>query len=152
MTATYVAWMNDPEVTRYLMAGRVPQTAETIRAFLGSLDDEAMAIEVYGRHVGNVMVRAVDPIGQIAEVGIMLGDRSCWGAGVASTALRTFTADLFTRRAFKKLWAGTCNPSCARLFRRCGWAEEGCQRAHAYLAGQWCDHWLFGIFPWMPVR
>ena len=136
--------MNDPEVTRYLMAGRVPQTVESITAFVQSLPPWAYAIEYQERHVGNIMLRALDEASCVGEVGVLLGDRSVWGKGVASAALNQLTRIAFDELKLKKLWAGTCNPACSRLFQRNWWAREGTQREHVFLNGIWHDHELFG--------
>ena len=109
-----------------------------------SLGPEAYAIVYNGRHVGNVMIRTMDAVSHVAEVGILLGDRSLHGKGVASAALAQFSADVFARLRLAKLWAGTCNPAASRLFVRAGWTCEGIQRRHVFLTGRWCDRALFG--------
>ena len=145
VTPSYVRWMNDPDVVRYLMAGRSRHTRASVRAFVRGCRDETFAIRYRGRHVGNVMLRTLDPVSRVGEVGILLGDRSTWGRGVASAAVQQLTALAFGAWKLEKLWAGTCNPAAARLFHRNGWSREGYQRRHVYLSGQWCDHWLFGL-------
>lgn len=143
VTPAYVGWLNDPEVTRFLVAGRTPQTAASIRAFVGTVA-KPFAIEHDGAFVGTICLRVIDRESQVAEVGVLLGHRAVWGVGVASTALALLEYHARTVLGLRKLWAGTCNPACARLFRRNGWMLEGMQIRHVYLNGAWHDHTLHG--------
>ena len=144
VTPAYVQWLNDPEVTRYLMAGRTPQTAETIRAFIRTVATP-FAIDHDGGFVGTICLRTIDWVSGLAEVGILLGDRRVWGRGVASAALVLLERHAFDEYELRKLWAGTCNPACARLFDRAGWRYEGTQVRQHYLRGTWVSHTLWGI-------
>lgn len=143
ITPTYVGWLNDPEVTRYLVAGRTPQTADTIRAFLRTVA-KPFAIEHDGVFVGTICLRTIDRESALAEVGILLGDRRVWGRGVATAALRQLEQYAFDVLGLRKLWAGTCNQACERLFARSGWTLEGTQRRHCLFDGVYVDHTLWG--------
>ena len=94
VTETYVGWLQDPEVTRYLMAGRTPQTARTVRAFVETLllsAAQPFAILLDGRHVGNTQLQQISGVDGTAEVGILLGDRTCWGQGIGQAAIQALT-------------------------------------------------------------
>ena len=147
VTDTYIAWMQDPEVTRYLVSGFVPQSRETIEAFVRSLTwphAAAFAVCVDARHVGNVNLRTIDWIHRHAEVGILIGDRSVWRTGVASQAVRLVT-EYARALGLRRLWAGTCGQGARRLFESLGWMTEGCQHEHMRINGAWQDHSLFGL-------
>ena len=147
VTDDYVAWMQDPVVTRDLVSGLRPQTRDTIEAFVRSLawpSAAAFAVCLDGRHVGNVNLRAIDWIHRHAEVGILIGDRTVWHRGVASTAVI-----LVIRYArflgLRRLWAGTCGEPARDFFLHLGWSLEGVQRQHMRINGAWRDHYLFGL-------
>ena len=145
ITPAYVGWMNDPEVTRYLLAGRTPQTVETIRAFVATVA-QPFAVEADRQMVGTICLRTVDAISRVAEVGILIGDRQVWRQGIALAALNGLEAHA-REQGLCKLWAGTCNPAAARLFEKAGWICEGVQVAHVYLDGVWRDHSLWRRSP-----
>lgn len=144
MNTRYLGWLRDPEVTRYLMASRVPQTLETVRAFLAGLQLPPYAIEADGVFVGTIGLRTVDRQSAVAEVGILIGDRSVWRRGVAAQALAQLTA-LARRMEIRRLWAATCNPACGALFLAAGWVVEGVQPQHVYLDGAYQDHAFYGV-------
>ncbi len=147
VTPAYVAWMQDPEVTRDLVCGNVPQTQETVEAFVRALrwpDAAAFAIDVKGQHVGNVMLRAIDWPHQHAEVGILIGDRGYWRHGLGSEAVRWIT-EYARRLGLRRVWAGTCGLPAGKLFVTLGWAQEGVQEGHCRINGAWRDHYLFGL-------
>lgn len=147
VTPTYVGWMNHPDVTRYLIAGHSPQTAESVRAFVASLlwpDAAGFAIEVDGQMVGTICLRHIDWISRVAEVGILVGEVSVWHTGVALQALSDLSRYAFDVLRLRRLWAGTCNPRCGALFAKAGWTLEGTQPSHVFLCGGWHDHWLYG--------
>lgn len=147
VTDRYVQWLNDPEVTRYLIAGRTAQTRESIVAFVRGIPaTDRYAVEVDGQHVGNVCFRHVDAASRVAEVGLLIGDRARWGHGIGTAAVRELM-ERARARGYAKLWAGTCNPACGVVFHRCGWIGEGVQRRQVFLSGGWHDHALFAWWP-----
>lgn len=147
VTDRYVAWMNDPRVTAFLIAGRVPQTHDTVRAFVAQFvwpQAAAWAIvNEAGVHVGNTQIR-LDWISDTGEVGILIGDPAQWRRGFAREAIHQVMRQAH-RWGLRRLWAGTCNPACAALFRACGWTHEGTQPEHVWLNGGYHAHELYGV-------
>lgn len=80
---SYVSWLNDPEVTRYL---------KTKSATRESADEYIRENKVYGifldRLIGTIGLRE-SPEGWF--VGIMIGDKNHWGKGYATAALCLLT-------------------------------------------------------------
>lgn len=62
-----------------------------------------------------------------AEVGLGLGDKSSWGKGYGSEAIRTLVQYLFTQSGFLRLYAETAmaNLPARKAFVRAGFAEVG---------------------------
>src|ERR1700691_4801026 len=94
LTAEYLSWLNDPEVTRYMETGTFPTTAEDLERFFrsvtGSREQVAFAIvhKESGKHVGNVKLGPIHWVHRGATLGIMIGDKKFWGQGLGEDATR----------------------------------------------------------------
>lgn len=132
----YVAWLNDPEVNRFLESRFVTHTDETVagfvRAAMASSTIVILAIEVGGRHVGNIKLE-VDPRHRRGDIGIMIGDRGSWGRGYATEAIDLLSTWALAQDGIDKVTAGAYAPNLAsiRSFERAGFTVEGVLRSHA---------------------
>jgi ribosomal-protein-alanine N-acetyltransferase len=61
------------------------------------------------------------------EIGLGLGEKSCWGQGYGSDAIRTLVAYLFTLPSIVRVYAETAlaNQPARRAFTRAGFTEVG---------------------------
>ncbi len=88
----YVEWFNDPEVTEFTAAESGNCTLEGEQKWYRKISDPEhpdrhWAIEVEGRHIGNCALM----LGRYQETGafgIVIGDKSAWGKGYGTAALR----------------------------------------------------------------
>ncbi len=143
VTPEYVAWMNDPEVVRYLESRGTVQTAETVRRFVEtanqSPDDRLFGIFLAdtGRHIGNIKIGGINRRHGFADVGLLIGDRREWGKGYAAEAIALATRFAFEELGLVKLTAGVYEPNVAslRAFLRAGYREAGRLRLHRVSEG-----------------
>ena len=95
VTQTYVNWLRDPEVNQYLETRHTEQSmasvGDFVRAMISSSDQHLFAICVDGKHVGNIKVGPIKHPHQLADVSLFIGDRTAWGKGVASAAIKLIT-------------------------------------------------------------
>ena len=149
----YLGWMNDPEVTRYLESRYASWDLAQLEAWLrGSLADPAshpLAILALpqGRHVGNLKIGPVRQPHRVAEVGVMLGERSLWGRGLGSRALRLAAAWARDSLGLHKLTAGCYanNPGSIRAFEKAGFVREGLGRPEWLCEGLYVDGVRLGL-------
>jgi [ribosomal protein S5]-alanine N-acetyltransferase len=79
----YFQWLNDPDVTRHMYNGTFPNSEEAMVAYyeqtVQSTDrvNLAMVRREDDRHIGNIGLSAIDWVNRTAEVGIIIGERSC---------------------------------------------------------------------------
>jgi RimJ/RimL family protein N-acetyltransferase len=98
-------WMNDPDVTRWLLVGDFPisRLAEIAYFEARSKQDEsdiAWAIETLdGRHIGFSGLHRISHFHKTAISGTVLGDPNDWGKGLGTDAAR-----VRARYAFEVLW------------------------------------------------
>jgi RimJ/RimL family protein N-acetyltransferase len=149
----YVTWLNDPEVTEFtaLEAGNV--TLEGEREWLARVSDPACrernwAIEacpepaerVDGRHVGNCALHLHES-GEMAGVGIIIGDKTQWSKGYGTAALREVLRIGFEEMGLQRihLQAFAGNARGIRCYEKCGFRHEGLLREARFKRGEWRD-------------
>jgi len=89
-----VRWMNDPEVTAWLLVGDFPITKIAEAEYFDAhskfdKNDIAFAVETLdGRHIGFSGLHQIDHINKTAISGTVLGDKEAWGQGFGTDAAR----------------------------------------------------------------
>lgn len=149
----YYRWMNDPEVTRYLETRFYPNSTEGLREYAaGKLGDRqnvflAIVLKQGDRHIGNIKLGAINWIHRYADVGLMIGEKDCWGKGLATEAIRLVTEYAFKTLNLRRLTAGCydANMGSAKAFLKAGWQQEGIRKSHFYSNGTYVDDILLGI-------
>lgn len=86
----YVAWMNDPDVNKYLESGG-DYNLQKLDDFLKEVEQKeiffwAIHIKEKDRHIGNIKIDPINNRHLFAEYGIMMGDKTEWGKGYAFEA------------------------------------------------------------------
>lgn len=148
----YIGWLNDPEVVRFSNQRFRTHSAESCRAYLASFaGSENLFLAIRRRddgvHIGTMTAYRSIPHGT-ADIGIMVGERSCWGGGYGQDAWDTLLAWLLGRGDVRKVTAGTlaCNTGMVRLMERSGMTLEGTRRAQELVEGEPQDIVLYGKF------
>jgi [ribosomal protein S5]-alanine N-acetyltransferase len=134
----YHTWMNDPEITRYLesrfQSYEVADLAAYIDETISNPANHFFAIELVDshRHVGNIKLGPVEVEHGRGDIGIIVGDRSVWGQGIASEAVRLLTEWAFVELGLRKVTAGAygSNVGSVRAFERAGFHVEAVRPAH----------------------
>lgn len=149
------AWRSDPEVTRYWISTVAP-TEDQMHAWLernqrrGTLTWLIEAED--GQPIGYTNLFELHPVHRRAEVSLMIGDKSRWGKGYATEALRTLLRHAFTstdegglglHKVYLEVFAE--NTPARRAYLRCGFVEEGVRREDMFRDGAWHDHITMSI-------
>jgi ribosomal-protein-alanine N-acetyltransferase len=132
-TPAYVAWLNDPEVHRYLETRWYgQQTLDSVRHYveeaLKPLSGEHMFAIIAGpAHIGNIKIGSVNLAHKSAVISYFIGERSCWGKGYATEAIRGATRRAFGKLGLYNLQAGSYakNVASIKALKRCGYKERG---------------------------
>lgn len=106
-----------------------------------------LGIEFEGQLVGYVQLALIDKYERRAAVGIVVGEKSMWGRGIASTALRILLDYAFTVRSLDRVYAEVYgfNQRSLRLMERVGFQKEGILRQHEIHNGVRQDMHFFGM-------
>lgn len=111
LQGNWYAWFNDEEVTRYQNKKVFPNSREKQTEYFEflkkSTSDVVLAI-VEGqthRHVGNVGLHKIDWVHRSAEVGIVIGEKECWGQGMGTEAWHLITKYAIDTLNLNRLYA-----------------------------------------------
>jgi UDP-4-amino-4,6-dideoxy-N-acetyl-beta-L-altrosamine N-acetyltransferase len=152
---TSVRWRNDPDIRDNVLGYRFPITeameADWVDAVLKdqSRTRVVLAIEdkTDGALVGFVYLNNIDWFARNAEFGILIGERSRHGKGLAKEALALVADYAFETLNLHKLYLRVVafNKRALTLYRAFGFAEEGIQRQQAFVRGRYYDVVLMGL-------
>jgi len=153
VSENYYRWMNDPEVTHYLESRFYPNSIEGLREYveskLGDRDNVFLAIVLKegGRHIGNIKLGPINWIHRFADVGIVIGEKDCWGKGYATESIRLVVDYAFHVLNLHKVTAGcySLNEGSAKAFQKAGFVVEGTHRQQYYCCGSYVDGVLLGL-------
>lgn len=161
LNTTYLGWLNDPEVSRYLETRFLPQTHEALQAYWQAHRDDpaspwfAICLAGDGRHIGNIKLGPIQWLHRRADLSLFIGDRGCWGQGYASEAIALLRDWAFSELDLQKLNAGIYagNIGSRRAFEKCGFVLEGTLQQEVVSAGQRLDVWRLGLprSDWRPA-
>lgn len=147
LSPTYCGWLNDPAVNQYLEVRFHPQTQDSVRAFVRAVNDSSdhamfgIFLQDGGRHIGNIKLGPIDPNHARADIGLLIGDRTQWGKGLAQEAIAAVTAYAFDTLRLNKVTAGcyASNEGSLHAFLKLGFREIGRRRNHARTSQGWVD-------------
>lgn len=149
----YHRWMNDPEVTRYLESRFYPNTLEALREYVSCRRGDhnsvffAIVLNEGDRHIGNIKLGSINWIHRLADVGIIIGEKDCWGKGYATEAIRLIARHSFNTMNLHKLIAGVygVNAGSSHAFLKAGFVREGLYKQHYFCEGKYMDSEMLGL-------
>ncbi|MEW6406445.1 MAG: GNAT family protein [Chloroflexota bacterium] len=151
----YYEWVNDPEVTRslalYLPMSNQDEEQWFERVSHGDPNEKPLAIEVRDgdgwKLIGNCGVFGIEWVNSSAELGIMIGDKTCWNQGhgteVMILLLRHCFETLNLHRVFLRVYAD--NTRGLRAYEKAGFVEEGRMREAVFKHGKYDDVVFMGV-------
>lgn len=147
-------WINNPEVTRHLLAFTLPLSRAMEEKWLESAvhhtaTDKLFAIETLaGEYLGGCGLHHIDPVNRHAELGIAIGKTDYHGKGYGTDTLNILLRlgfhSLNLNKIYLRVFAG--NVRGMRCYAKCGFKEVGRHRQHRFVAGQWQDEIIMEVF------
>jgi RimJ/RimL family protein N-acetyltransferase len=144
------AWLDDPEVTRYLTY-RYPGddgdwlASEEPNAFATGV---RLAIETKdSTHIGAINLYRVHPEDRKAGLGIVIGSREHWGRGYGRDAVVTMLRFAFEEMNLNRVWLTVIDEHAPAVacYKRCGFQEEARLRQEVYKNGRYYDFLQMGV-------
>lgn len=151
----FVVWFNDPEVTQGL--SRIsPLGMDEERTWFEesnkkSVFERPLAIDALADggwvHIGSCSFFNHDPVAQLAELGIMIGDKRYWDMGLGTESMRLLLRHGFETLNFNKITLTLLefNQRALTVYKRVGFVLEGRLRQDAFRRGKYWDTLVMGI-------
>lgn len=153
VSARYLSWLHDSEVTRYLEVRHTPpSSSEALLAFIDKIntDPRSLLLGIFlkntDEHIGNIKLGPIDVVHKRADVGFLIGEKKYWGQGYASEAIVALNEYALTRLELDKLTAGCYEPNVGsfKTLIKAGFVNHARLPKHALLDGKRVDVFLFG--------
>lgn len=153
LTEKYVAWLNDPTVVRNSRQRHKGHTLEECRHYFLSFsrsDNLFLSItlkEGSKDHIGNLTV-TMDRINSVADIAILIGDKSAWGNGYGFEAWQALSQWLLRRMGIRKVTGGcyASNEPMIKIMKKAGMSQDGTRQRHVLVDGIPTDIVYFSFF------
>lgn len=153
LTERYVSWLNDPEVVRHSRQRHRSHTLSDCRDYYLSMINSInyfFAIEINQsekKHIGNITV-TVDEVNNVADIAILIGDRSVWGKGYGYTAWIATCEFLLNEKHIRKVTGGcySTNLAMKKIMIKAGMIEDGVRRKQVVQNGVAVDIVHYALF------
>jgi len=153
VTDSYVHWMNDPEVVQFTESRFSAHTHESIRAYVERITSDpayvflAIVLKDGNRHIGNIKLGPIDTQHRCGDVGIIIGEKDCWGEGYATEAIALLVDYAFSALSLRTVTAGcySNNPASKKAFLKAGFSIDGVRKDYYTSNGEHVDSILLGI-------
>ena len=134
----YLSWMQDELVTQYLeVRFQKPKTTLSLKKFVEMINESNNSI-LFGiflkktnSHIGNIKLE-INFQHKRGEIGLLIGEKSCWGKGFASKAINLISDYAFKDFELLKLTAGSYedNEGSIKAFLNAGFEVEAKLKSH----------------------
>jgi RimJ/RimL family protein N-acetyltransferase len=146
--ANLVRWINDPEVTEWLLVGDYPMTALSEKEWFDSASrlsttEVHFAIETLdGVHLGTSALFRIDYRSGTAVSGSMIGATDEWGKGYGTDAAKVRARYAFEVLGLRMLYSEYLegNVKSARMQEKAGYKVWGVQPKSHWKRGAFRDH------------
>lgn len=126
VTERYRLWLSDPIVNAHLSSRNV--TIKELQIYVQSRIGNpnvlfwAVCDKISGEHIGNVKIEPIDWETKSGVFGMMLGERSYWGRGIASEVTSAVVEYLFEEKQLKTVQLGVelTNEAAIRVYEKSG--------------------------------
>jgi diamine N-acetyltransferase len=160
----FVEWLNDPEVRRYLsMSMPISQAAEE-QWFENMLkrppEEQSLGIEIKDgdgwKLIGNCGIFDINWRTRSTEVGLFIGEKSCWNKGYGTEVMRLLLhhgfGTLNLNRIFLRVDAQ--NQGGIRAYVKAGFIHEARLRESDFRDGKYCDELIMSVLhsEWTPDK
>jgi RimJ/RimL family protein N-acetyltransferase len=151
---TYLSWMNDAEIVRFLeVRFNGTQSLTGLQAFVDTMNASSnnYMFGIFRKyddlHIGNIKLGPIIREHARAEIGYLIGDRRCWGKGYASEAIHRVARFGLDELGLKKIKAGCyeTNIGSAKALRKAGFDHEATVPLDSICDGQRVASLLFSM-------
>lgn len=142
---TYLGWLNDPVVTRFSNQRFFRHTSDSCIEYLRGFNKTENLFLLIRRQSDDsrigTMTAYINKYHSTADIGLMIGDRSCWGMGFGQSAWNCLGEFLLYGLNIRKLTGGTLrgNLAMVSIMQKFGMTLEGVRREQEVVEGSLQD-------------
>lgn len=133
---TYLGWLNDSAIQRFITSANKTHTQAELSAYVCSRlnRDDVLFLGIFekqsGKHIGNIKFEPIDTIESYAVLGMLIGDESWRGKGVAGEVIDASIDTICVQRGVKEIILGVelDNKSAIRAYEKVGFQIEPTNR------------------------
>jgi diamine N-acetyltransferase len=157
----FVDWLNDPEVRRYLLINLPISQANEEEWFEKMLklpaNEQPFGIEIrevvpgdgkeQWRLIGNCSFMDINPTVRSAEVGLFIGDKTCWNKGYGTEVMQLLLRLGFDTYNLNRIFLRVheANKGGIRAYEKAGFVHEGRLRQGIFQNGEYGDMLLMSV-------
>lgn len=148
----YISWLNDKEVTKYSNQRFKTHDFDSCKQYLDSFEHTnniflSIKEKKTGVMVGTLTIYYNDHH-QVADIGIMIGNKNYWGKGLAKDAWENVLKLLLNDAEVRKVTGGTlsCNKSMINIMQKAGMLPDGVRKSQELVGGESFDIVYFCAF------
>lgn len=152
LVTLYTKWINDPICRKYAPF-IFPRTVDDVKKYLEPSTGVKTQIEfdiyhkVEKKVIGWIGVKDISWVFRDAEIFYVIGDRDCWGHGLATEAVILLLNYAFLELNLHKIKALALAPNAAsnRILQKLGFSLEGTFKEESYIDGKYYDLKRYGL-------
>lgn len=141
MTNIYLKWLNDLEVVSSIGSVELLEPKkenfvdESFKRFT-SENTLGFFIQYDKEFIGTAKIDKINLHNSSAEIGIMIGEKSYWGKGIATEVYQLLIDYSFNELKINRLWGGctALNTGMKKVFIKTGFIQEACLRESVNLS------------------
>lgn len=149
----YLSWLNDTEVTKYMISGLFPSTRKDLEDYYKKVHESKTDIQFAiiekenNLHIGNIKLGSINWVHRFADLGIMIGEKKYWHGGRGQEACRLLLEYAFKRLNLNKVILGVYENhiSAIESYQGIGFVIEGRIKDFLYFEGKYIDRIIMGI-------
>lgn len=148
----FTRWMNDLEVSRYLVV-RTPMSTISEEEWVEkqAKEDNSMNLVIVLKDgdipIGNLGLHGIRSFDHNASLGIMIGEKSYWSNGYGSEAIKLLLAHAFNFLNLHKvsLCVLASNKRAQKAYKKCGFKVNGVEPEEVFVDGKYEDMILMSV-------
>ena len=148
----YIGWLNDCQVVKYSNQRFKQHSFDSCGEYLQSFKDtENLFLAIYlkdnNKFIGTMTAYYSLPH-KVADLGLMIGDKNCWGKGVGQEAWQMLMTYMLETKKVRKVTGGTlsCNLGMVSIMKKTGMQLDGKRINHELVSDTPMDVLYFAKF------
>ncbi len=107
----------------------------------------AICLKENDRYIGNVYMTNIDMLQRSCHSHVLIGEKDCWGKGLAREALLDASSYMFNERNINRIQALVLesNKQSLKMFQKCGYQIEGLMRESVFKDGKYQNQYILSL-------